>query len=179
MDDRQTADLLSKLAALVEQFDRRCEQTGHDLRGLVQQVPGTLRLSADEHLGRLHDEVVGCIRGGIEQPVAAYEQRLRQAGEQVRHASQALAGQLHRAELLHRQLVWKVAAITLGSLVLLLVGGTWLSLHYYDEIKRNQISADLLRAYNQADVRLCDDQLCVRLDRDAKPHGDYVPVTSR
>lgn len=179
MNEAGVSELLGKVAALVEQFDRRCEQTSRELGVLAQQMPGTVRQATDEQLGRLHNEVLGRVRGGIEQPVSAYEQRLQEAGNQLRQASHALAGQLHRAEALHRQLVWKVAAVTFGCLLLLLVGGVWLSRHYYDEIRRNQLSADLLRAYNQADVSLCDGRLCVRVDKDGKPYGDYVPVALR
>lgn len=179
MNEKELSGLLSKAAALVEQFDRRCEQTGEELRALVQQIPGAVRQSADEQLGRLQDEVIGRISGGIERPVASYQQRLQEAGDQLQHASHALAGQLQRAETLHKQLVWKVATITLGSLILLLLGGTWMSRHYYDEIRKNQISAELLKAYNQADVSLCDGRLCARVDADAPARGDYVQVAPR
>jgi hypothetical protein len=167
------------MAALVEQFDRRCEQSCRELRQLTQQVPGAVRQSADEHLRRLPAEVMGSVRGGIEQPVSAYEQRLREASGQLLHASHALTTQLRRAEGLHKQLIWKVAGITLGSLVLLLVSGGWLSKHYYDEIRRNQISADLLKAYNNADVTLCEGRLCAKVDRKDKRYGEYLPVKPR
>jgi len=36
-----------------------------------------------------------------------------------------------------------------------------------------------MRAYNQADVRSCDGQLCVRADRADKRHGDYLPIKQR
>lgn len=179
MNERELSELLSKAAALVEQFDRRCAQTGEDLKTLVQQIPGSVRQSADEQLGRLQEEVTRRISGGIERPVALYERRLQEAGDQLRHASHALAGQLQRAETLHKHLVWKVAAITLGSLILLLPGGSWMSRHYYNEIRNNQISADLMKAYNQADVNLCDGQLCARVDTSAPAHGEYVPVLPR
>ncbi|MGO4779888.1 relaxation protein, partial [Lysobacter sp. 2RAB21] len=119
------------------------------------------------------------VRDGIEQPVAAYEQRLHEAGGLLQSGSQALAMQLQRMERLHKQLVWKVAGITLGSLVLLLSGGAWLSKHYYDEIRRNQISADLLKAYNQADVTLCGGRLCAKLENGGKQRSEYVLVKSR
>lgn len=171
--------LLSQMAALVEQFRRSCEQTAQELQEMVQRVPGTVRQATDEQIRRLPGEVMGSVRGGIEQPVAAYEQRLRHAGEQLQHASYALTTQLQRAEALHKQLIWKVAGITLGSLILLLVGGGWLSKHYYDEIRQNRISAELLKAYNQADVTVCGDRLCAKVDRKDKRYGDYVPIKPR
>ena len=128
---------------------------------------------------RIPSEVMGSVRTGIERPVAAYEKRLHEAGGLLQTGSQALATQLQRMERLHKQLVWKVAGITLGSLMLLLAGGAWLSKHYYDEIRKNQVSADLLKAYNQADVTLCDGRLCAKVDKRGKRQGEYVPIESR
>lgn len=179
MNEESAAVLVSKIAALVEQFDRRCEQTSRELRQLTQQVPGMVRQSADDQMRRIPDEVMGSVRGGIERPVAAYEQRLHEAGGLLQSGSQALAVQLQRMERLHKQLVWKVIGITLGSLTLLLAGGVWLSKHYYEEIRENQISADLLKAYNQADVKMCDGRLCARVGKKDKRYGEYVLVESR
>jgi hypothetical protein len=180
MNEEKSMVLISKIAALVEQFDRRCEHASGQLRQLAQQMPDVVRQSADEHFRRIPDEVMGGVRSGIERPVVAYEQRLREAGERLQQASKALASQLQRAETLHKQLIWKVAGITLGSLVLLLAGGGWLSWHYYEEIRTNQVSADLLRAYNQADVTVCDGRLCAKVGKkDRQRFGDYVLVESR
>lgn len=179
MNEEGLSELLSKAAVLVAMFDHRCEQASQDLKMLAQQIPDTVRHSADEQLGRLQSELIGRVSSGIERPVSACEQRLQDASTQLQHASQTLAGQLQRAETIHRHLILKVAVITLGSLILLLIGGTWMSRHYYDEIRSNQISAELLNAYNQADVNLCDGRLCVRVDANATAHGDYVPVAPR
>lgn len=178
MNDGSSA-LISQMAAIVEQFDRRCEQSSRELQQLTQQVPGLVQQSTNEQMQRIPAQVMGHVRGGIEQPVAAYEQRLRAASEQLQEASRSLATQLQRSEVLHRHLVWKVAGTVLGSLLLLLVGGIWLSKHYYTEIRQNQISAELLKAYNQADVQLCEGRLCAKVDSADKRFGEYRPVKAR
>lgn len=179
MNEEAAAVLVSKIAALVEQFDRRCEKVSQDLRQLAQQVPGIVRQSADENMRRIPGEVMGSVRSGIQQPVTAYEHRLREASEHLQQASRTLTTQLQRTEALHKQLVWKVAGITFGSLVLLVAGGVGLSKYYYEEVRKNQISADLLKAYNQADVRLCDGRLCAKVGKTDKWYGDYAPIQSR
>ncbi|MDM0091090.1 MULTISPECIES: hypothetical protein [unclassified Variovorax] len=179
MNDQTLLALASKMSALVEKFERQCEQSGTELRRLSQQVPAVVRQAADDQWRGVPEAVLADVRRGIEGPLADHERRLREAGEQVHQASVALSAQLRRAEALHRHLVWKVAGITLGSLVLMLGGGSWLSRHYYDEIRKNQVSATLLKAYNEADVTLCDGRLCVKTDKSAKPHGDYLPVKPR
>jgi hypothetical protein len=171
--------LVSKLAAVVEQFDRRCEQTSRDIRQLAQQVPLSIQRSADEQLRQLTGDIARHVQGGIEQPVQAYEQRLREASQQLQQASTTLARQLQQAEALQKHLAWKAAGITLGSLALLWGAGIWLSTHYYDEIRANQVSAELLKAYNQSDVTLCGHQLCAKVDVKDKRYGEYVPVKPR
>lgn len=181
MDTNQESALalVSKLAAVVEQFDRRCEQTSRDIRQLTQQVPLAIQRSADEQIKQLTGDVARNVQAGLEQPVHAYEQRLREASQQLQQASTTLAAQLQHAEALHKRLAWKVAGITLGSLTLLWGAGIWLSKHYYDEIRANQVSAELLRAYNQSDVTLCGNQLCAKVDMKDKRYGEYLPVRPR
>jgi hypothetical protein len=76
------------------------------------------------------------------------------------------------------------AAVALAlALALLLVGGAWLSLHYTRVIRDNQLSAELLKAYNGADVILCGNgKLCANVDTRGARYGDnrqYLPVRSR
>ena len=179
MNDQTMLALASKMSALVEKFERQCEQSATQLRQLSQQVPSLVRQSADEQLRRLPDAVLADVRSGIERPVSEYGRRLREASEQLHLASSTLTSQLQRAEALHRHLIWKVAGITLGSLVFVLAGSVWLSSHYYDEIRKSQVSAALLKAYNEADVTLCDGRLCAKTDKSAKPYGEYLRVKPR
>ena len=111
--DELTA-LVSKTAALMEQFERRCievderqQALSHELQKLAQQVPVTIRQSADSSLQMLTRDLLGKVQDGLERPVAAYEQRLREAGVLLGEGSQLLATQLQRMQRLHRHLAWK------------------------------------------------------------------------
>ena len=78
--------------------------------------------------------------------------------------------------------VVEVVGVCLASLVLIVLGGGWLSRHYYDEIRRYQLSAELLKAYDAADVTLCNGKLCANVDPKAAKSGDkgqYRPVRDR
>jgi hypothetical protein len=97
---------------------------------------------------------------------------LQAASQQLQQGSQALSAQILAMQTLHRHLIWKVSAIALGSLALVLLGGGWLSKHYYDEVRRYQISAELLKAYDAADVTLCGDKPCANLDAKGEKFGD-------
>lgn len=189
MDQQALTGLIGKTAALMEQFERRCgaiEQhqlaLNHDLQRLGQQLPAVVRQSADGALQGLSNAVMGKVQDGLEQPVTAYQQRLRDAGGLLQNGSQALAAQLRQMQALHRQMIWKVLAVIAGSLLLLLTGGGWLLWQYRADIRDNQIAADLLRAYDRADVQLCAGRLCANMDTEGKTYGDkgqYRVVRSR
>ena len=61
----------------------------------------------------------------------------------------------------------------MGALVLILVAGAvGVNYHYLGVIQDNKQSAELARAINRADVTLCDDVLCARVDAKARRRGD-------
>lgn len=190
MDEQQLSALISKTAALMEQFDRRCGDIDGRLQALAaeldrvtRQVPAIVRQSADGSLVSLPARVMDAVGCGLERPVHDYQQRVRTAGTEIESAALRLSGQIGRLERLHRLLLWKTVGAMAACLVLLLGGGAWLSMHYTDVIRNNQISAELLRAYNTADVTLCErGRLCANIDASAGRYGErgqYAPVAPR
>jgi ElaB/YqjD/DUF883 family membrane-anchored ribosome-binding protein len=192
MDERALTDLISKTAMLMEKFERNCTEIdqrqqalAQHLNDLAQKLPLVVRQSADSSLQMLPEQLLGKVQSGLEKPVDQYEKRLKEAGTKVGEGSHALAQQIQRMERLHKHLVWKTAGVVIGSMLLLLTGGIWLSAHYYGIIRENQISADLLKAYNRADVTLCGknlDQLCANIDRESASYAEkkqYVPIKPR
>lgn len=179
MQQDELMGLISKTAVLMEQFERRCDEISasqravmQQLQQLAQQVPGVVRQSADDSLRSLPGAVMGRLESGLDQPVGAYEKRLQSAGGLLQEGSQTLAAQLKRMESLHKHLVWKVVGAAFGSVLLLLVGGGWLLWQYRADINENRVAADLLRAYNQADVTLCEGRLCANVEPQGKSYGD-------
>lgn len=175
-------ELASKVAALMEQFERRCETLEERLQGLAQQLPVAFRQSSDGLLQHLPGQVLNKVREGLDRPLNDYEQRLRGAQGGLSEGSRIIDGQIRRLEALHRGLAWKVLGVTCGCLALLLAGGIWLSMHYARVIEENQLNADLLRRYNIADVVPCGEQLCANVDPKGPRAGDhqqYLPIRTR
>lgn len=190
MDQNELSAVIAKTAALMEQFERRCadieqrqQSLTAELRALAQQILAAVRQSADSTLQALPGQLLGKVQSGLEQPVDHYEQRLREAGRLLGEGAQVLAAQIQRLVRLLKHLVWKTLAVTTTCMALLLVGGTWLSAHYYGVIRENQVSGDLLKAYNGADVVLCGDgRLCAKVDASAVRDGSapqYLPIERR
>ena len=189
MQTAEVAGLISKTAVLMEQFDRRCgdiEQRlrmhSNELERLSQKVPAIVRQSADGSLHILAGLVMDKLGDSLDRPVQDYRQRLQQAGNEIEAAVRGLAGEVARLQRWHRLLLWKAIGAVSCCLLLLLAGGAWLSLHYTQVIRHNQLSAELLQAYNRADVTLCEGRLCAHVEANGKrygEHGRYAPVAPR
>lgn len=181
MQQDELAALIDKTATLMTQYERRgdvidsrLQALGDALHGLAQQLPTVLKTSADGVLQTLPDEMGSVMRAGLGQSMADYRQRIDAAGRGVEVASQALVGQLSRLQRMHRQLIWKTLGVVVLALALLLAGGAWLSLHYTGVIRDNQLSAELLQAYNRADVTLCGNgKLCANVDTRGSRYGEH------
>ena len=181
MEQDELTALIDKTATLMTQYERRgaaidsrLQALGDALHGLTQQLPAVLKTSADGVLQALPSEMGSVLRTGLGQSMGDYRQRLDTAGRDVELASQALAGQLSRLQQLHRQLIWRTGGVVVLALVLLLTGGAWLSVHYTRVIRDNQLSAELLQAYNGADVTLCSNgKLCANVDTRGAHYGEH------
>lgn len=105
-----------------------------------------------------------------------FEKRLQLAGSLIGGGAQSPSDQLQRIKRAQRLLLWKGAAVVVGSLLVLLGGGRWLLAHYRQQIEDNQLRAELLRAYNAADVTLCNGQLCANVETKGQAYGDTVNI---
>jgi hypothetical protein len=189
MEEKEVLTLVSSTALLMEQFERRCtmiehrlDQTWQALEGLTKHVPTAVQRSTDGVLREIPLQIMDRVREGIDRPVSDYEHRLQSASGSAMEASRVIAEQMARMEKLHRHLVWKVVAVVGGAIALLLGGAIWLSSHYMGVIRQNQLSAELLKAYNKADVTLCGEQLCANVNvkgPKAGAKGQYLVVNPR
>ena len=189
MDQNELTALISQTAQLMEQFDRRCAHAGDGLQALIgqmdaltRQLPAAVSQSAEASLKTLPAQVMHTTKAGLDQAAQGYRERLNVSGQEIADSTRALTSQIKRLEQLHRHLVWKTVSVTVVCLGLLLAGGVWLSMHYKQVIEQNQLSAQLMKAYNEADVNLCDGRLCANVDTKGRRFGDhkqYVPVLGR
>lgn len=189
MDQQQLATMIQQTAQLMEQFERRSRELedqqhalSRQLQQLTQSLPGTVRQSADASLQRLPTAVMQQIETALGQALSGYEQRLRESGQLLQQGAEAVATQVRKTETLNRHVAWKALGAVIAAVAVLLVGSVYLASHYRQQIRANQISAELLRAYNQADVTLCGERLCANVDTSAQgvgAQGQYRPVQPR
>ncbi len=190
MQQDELTALIDKTATLMAQYERRgavidarLQALGDTLQGLTQQLPLVVRMSTEGALQTLPAEMASLMRGALGPSIGEYRQRLDAAGQDIGTAAHALAAQISQLQRLHRQLIWNTTGAVALALALLLAGGAWLSLHYTRVIRDNQLSAELLKAYNGADVALCGSgKLCANVDTRGARLGQnrqYLPVKSR
>jgi uncharacterized phage infection (PIP) family protein YhgE len=190
LEQEELAGLITQTAALMEQFqqrtesiDTRLQELAQQLAGLADQLPYIVRQSADDAMQSIPSQVVGQTQTGLSHVVMEYQDRWGKASKEVGSASQLLSQRINALERLHRSLIWKTVGVALVSLIVLIGAAVWISMHFTDIIRENQISAELLKAYNRADVALCDNgKLCANVDIKGKRFGEnreYLPVVSR
>jgi predicted negative regulator of RcsB-dependent stress response len=174
----QVAMLLERLSRMSESMDARHRQATEQQERTVQALPGVLRQAANQTLGNMAEDATRVLRTGLNEPLADVAQRATEhqrlmlaSTDTMIQTQRKLAGFVNKA-------IWLVAGVLAILLPVLAVGG-YLGWHYKQVIAQHQIEADLLQAYNQADVRLCGNQLCARVDRTDKRYGDYRPIRSR
>jgi hypothetical protein len=173
MNEAQLSLLIQKMATAVERFSRDCERIRQDMHQFTERAPGMVRQTMETQLHDVADNAMKSVQRSVQQSMANHEQKLRQAGDQAQGAAQALAAQFNRVGSLQRRLIWMMAGVVLTALALTLGGAIWLSTYYMGVIRDNQLSAALLKAYNGADVTLCEGRLCARVGK------KYVPVEPR
>jgi hypothetical protein len=190
MQEDELAALIDKTATLMVHYERRgaaidarLQALADALQGLTQQLPAVVRTSADGAMQALPAEMGSVMREGLDPSIGDYRRRLDAASGDVERTARALAGQIGQLQRVHRQLIWKTVGAAVLTLALLLTGGVWLSMHYTRVIRDNQLSAELLKAYNGADVTLCGrGELCANVDTRGARYGEhrqYLPVKPR
>lgn len=187
-DGMQAHDLhrvAREAAELMERFSRASQQLGHDnrqacdrLQRTVQDMPGVLRSATEQSLQRLSQDTVQAVRHGLNAPMEQFGSRAAEAGNGLNTLIARMTQSQQRIDAATRKLGWMVGG-TLGAMLLLTVGTASVLWHYKGEIDKHRIEAALLRAYNQADVNLCDGRLCARMDKPDKRFGGYRPVKPR
>lgn len=181
--------LAYKTGTLLEQFVRYCEQQGQHQTAMAERlqyaigsVPEQMKQSADKVFSALPQTVAAQLDSGLSEPIKGYQRRLEQSGEQLQERVGQLTRQLTQLESFSRRLVWKVTAVVIAALLVAVIGGAMAVSYYRDQIRQSQLSADLLRMYNQADVTLCGERLCANVDKSGQKYGDrgqYQPVRLR
>jgi len=190
MNEKELGELISKTAVLMEQYQRMCAQMEQQqkqmaavLEGLAQEIPAMLGDSVQSALQPLASDASQSVRSALQEPLKQHEHQMGRATRELSGSAQSLADELQLYRWMSRGVLWKAAATVVASLGILVAGAAWLGGHYRQQISQNQLEAELLQAYNRADVVLCGKgRLCANVDtrgRGFGTEGQYREVRPR
>lgn len=174
----QTAMLLERLSRMSESMEERQRQAMEKQERTVRALPDVLRQAADQTLSGMAEEATQSVRIGLNEPLADVARRADEHRRFMQASTEAMARTQRKLIRFTHKALWLVVGL-LTVILPVVATGSYLGWHYAQVIAQHRIEADLLRAYNQADVRLCDTHLCARVDRSDKRYGDYLPVKAR
>lgn len=185
MQSQELKEVIVQAAGLLEYFKREAEASGQTSREAAERLaqaaelgPMLLSQAADQAFGQVSSEATRAVRDGVQAPLEAFERRMLDTDNRIAAATHEFAKAAERVETLQRRLLL-VAGITVVAIALVVAGTAAVLWQMKEEIRRNQIRVELLRAYNKADVKLCGDRLCARIDEKGEREGDYAPVKLR
>lgn len=189
MDADDLKTLALRLAALGERLDqrseaasRRVEQAAAALdRGAQQLSASTAGFTRDVAQALRHQagEIVG---SGIGAAAGAFDEQVRAAAKSASAAARGLEAEVQALRRERRTWAWMGGgAMLLGGF--LAVGASLFAVtEGRRQLAQQRVEAELLRAYNRADVTLCDGVLCANVDDAGPRRGDrkqYRPVRIR
>lgn len=147
----------ARVIALLGEQGARLEAGARDLQA------GGQRLAADA-LQSLRGQAREVVQAGVGDAAAGYRERLGALTADAARASGELRACADALRRQRRLWGWTAPLALLAGSVLAVGAATYAVLHAQAEVERHRIEASLLRAYNAADVTLCDGRLCANVD---------------
>jgi hypothetical protein len=183
MDDRaklvQAASVMERVARLNQELSQSNLRAADTLERTANAMPIILQNATQTTLGQFTSDIAKAVHGGLSQPLGDFNRYLIDSVKHIDGIKHGMVQSRDQVAAVVDKLRWLVVGV-LATMLLSIVAGGGLLWHYRSVIADNQFRADLMRAYNQADVRLCDDgRLCARVDRSDKRYGDYAPIKPR
>lgn len=172
--------LIGRLVSATNQLICKFFRTGQKPRLSSRKTSSTLQQAASPRPERLYSEVIRHVSGNIEPPMTAHERQLHEAGWQLQQAVNALERQSRYIESLYKVAVFGIICMGLLSLLILFSSTLFFPRYYVIQAHGTHIPENLLKAYKQADVKLCDGKrLCAKIDPETKSQQGYQPIMPR
>lgn len=172
------ATIKEREARLVESVEREINV----LRQVASQVDTRVAHALDGASQRITQQARQALDGALAPALKHVDQATVHTAKRLQDTAEAL----HVAERAWATRTTRLVLLTYGALLLAsilpIAGITYMVRFYEDQMERHRVQAELMRAFNQADVVLCGERLCAKVEKDAKrvgQRGQYVPVNDR
>lgn len=174
----QAAAMMERVARMNQELYQSNLHAVEALERTSNATPRILQNAAQQILGQLTKDVATSVQSGLNRPLQDFHHHIADGVNHVNGLTDGISQSRSQIAAVVDKLKWMVISVTAAMLLVVIVGGSLLW-HYRSVIENYQIQADLMHAYNQADVRLCDGRLCARVERTDKRYGDYQLVKPR
>lgn len=166
------AGIAQRLAERSESATRRVEQAG----AALDQCAGRLAASADEFartsLHAIERQAGGVIAHGLGRAVESCRAKLQDTERTALSATHELLQARDALQRERRIWIWSASTALVVGAALSVAAALYAVAASRSELARHEMEGALLRAYNQADVTLCDGRLCANVELDGERHGD-------
>lgn len=164
--------LLAHAAMLIQHQQEQYDANREALRQAGQTLGSGARQISREVVQTVETQAHAALERGAGGIYEKLNRQFESAGEQATFASATMSEQRRLLSRTQGALVWKSLLVLLIGACLVIVGTTYWARANLREAQRHQVEAELLRAYNAADVTLCDGRLCANVEARGRQYGD-------
>ena len=169
--DQRSQSAVQQVEQAGAMLDQRAHRLGSSSADFTREVFNALQRQSGEFLGK-----------GLGDSIGEFKSQLAACARAATTAARTLESERQALSRERRTWLWLGSGALLVASTLAMVSSFYAVVTSRKEVERNQIAADLLRAYDQADVTLCGHRLCANVDdRGARQGADnqYRLVKSR
>lgn len=138
------------------------QQTAYQLEQRLQVLDSSIETALAHHVEKLREQVAQQVADGSQDSMRDFQQQLEDLKKQMLDFSQFAAMIKTDLNRTSHSILMKIGVLSGVALVAVIGSALWLGFYYQDIIRKNKLSAEAVQLYSQADVKLCQDKLCVK-----------------
>jgi hypothetical protein len=181
--------LVIQLAAITERLDQRseaavahCEGAARSMDQRAQLLGASAHAFTQNVASSLQQQAGDIIGAGIKKSLDSFNDELGKSARLANAAGQALEAERRALNQERKTWMWAgCGALIIGSI--LATGASAYTVYSGKrELDRQRLEGKLLSAYQSADIALCGERLCARIDPSAPAFGnkkDYRQIKTR
>jgi hypothetical protein len=151
--DQRSRSAVQQVEQAGAMLDQRAHRLGSSSADFTREVSNALQRQSGEFIGK-----------GLGDSIGEFKSQLTACARAASAAARTLESERQALSRERRTWLWLASGALLVASTLAMVSSFHAVVTSRKEVERNQIAADLLRAYDQADVRLCGQRLCANVD---------------
>ena len=138
------------------------QQVAYQLEQRLQVLDESIETALARHVEKLREQVAQQVADGRQDSMQEFQQQLEDLKKQMLDFSQFAAMIKKDLNKVSHSILMKIGVLSSVALVAVIGSALWLVFYYKGIIRENKLSAEAVQLYSQADVKLCQDKLCVK-----------------